>query len=87
MRREVLSPTPPVECLSMVKVWRGVASKVSPEKRMALGEGGELFGIQDRAEEDGHEEGGDLGVGDEEILGGAVDDGFDEGLDFGFGED
>ncbi len=31
MRREVLSPTPPVECLSMVKVWSGVASNVSPE--------------------------------------------------------
>lgn len=31
MRREVLSPTPPVECLSMVKLWRGAASKVSPE--------------------------------------------------------
>ena len=31
MSSEVLSPTPPVECLSIVKVWSGVASKVSPE--------------------------------------------------------
>jgi len=31
MSRDVLSPTPPVECLSIVKVWRGAASKVSPE--------------------------------------------------------
>ena len=35
MSSEVLSPTPPVECLSTVKVWSGAASKVSPEKRMA----------------------------------------------------
>ena len=38
------------------------------------------------AQEDGHEEGGDLGVGDELILRGAVDDGADEGLDLGVGE-
>ena len=36
MRREVLSPTPPVECLSTVNVCSGAASKTSPEKRMAL---------------------------------------------------
>ena len=36
--------------------------------------------------EDGHEEGGDLGVGDELVVGGAVDDGSDEGLDFGVGK-
>ena len=39
------------------------------------------------AMEDGHEEGGDLGVGDELVGWGAVDDGADEGLDFGVGED
>ncbi len=35
MSRLVLSPTPPVECLSTVKVPSGRESKVSPEKRMA----------------------------------------------------
>ncbi len=50
------------------------------------GEGGELVGVE-AALEDGHEEGGDLGVGDELFFGGAVDDGADEGLDFGIGED
>jgi hypothetical protein len=37
--------------------------------------------------EDGHEEGGDLGVGDELIGWGAVDDGADEGFNFGVAED
>ena len=32
---EVLSPTPPVECLSTVKEWSDEVSSVSPEKRMA----------------------------------------------------
>jgi hypothetical protein len=50
------------------------------------GEGGELVGIE-AALEDGHEEGGDLGVGDELVFRGAVDDGVDELLDFGVGED
>ena len=45
---------------------------------MAVGEGGELAGVE-AALEDGHEEGGDLGVGDELVFGGAVDDGADEG--------
>ncbi len=31
MRSEVLSPTPPVECLSIVNVRRGEALKTSPE--------------------------------------------------------
>jgi len=37
--------------------------------------------------EDGHEEGCDLGVGDELFFGGAVDEGVDEGLDLIVGED
>ncbi len=49
------------------------------------GEGGELAGVE-AALEDGHEEAGDLGVGDELLFGGAVDDGVDEGLDLGVGE-
>ena len=32
---EVLSPTPPVECLSTAKEWSDEVSSVSPEKRMA----------------------------------------------------
>ena len=35
MSREVLSPTPPVECLAMVYVPSGLASKTSPELRIA----------------------------------------------------
>ena len=49
------------------------------------GEGGELARVE-ASEEDGHEEGGDLGVGDELFLGGAVDDGVDEGTDLLVGE-
>jgi hypothetical protein len=37
--------------------------------------------------EDGHEEGGDLGVGDELFLRRAMDESVDEGLDFSVGED
>ena len=36
MRREVLSPTPPVECLSTRTEVRGERSKTSPEVRMAV---------------------------------------------------
>ncbi len=41
---------------------------------------GELAGVE-AAQEDRHQESGDLGVGDEMLLGGAVDDGSDEGMD------
>jgi len=50
------------------------------------GEGGELAWVES-ALEDGHEECGDLGVGDELVGWGAVDDGADEGFDFGIAED
>ena len=36
---------------------------------------------------DGHEEGGDLGVGDELLFGSAVDECVDESVDLGVGED
>ena len=49
------------------------------------GEGGELLRAE-AALEDCHEEAGDLGIGDDLVVGGAVDDGSDEGLDFGVGE-
>ena len=49
------------------------------------GKGSELLRAE-AAEEDGHEEGGDLSVGDELVVGGAVDDGADEGVDFVVGE-
>jgi len=49
------------------------------------GEGGELVG-REASLEDCHEECGDLGVGDELVVGGAVDDGTDEGFDFGVGK-
>lgn len=49
------------------------------------GEGGKLVLIES-ALEDGHEKRGDLGVGDELMLRGAVDYGSNEGLDFGVGE-
>ena len=49
------------------------------------GEGGELVG-REASLEDGHEEGGDLSVGDELVVGCAVDDGADEGFDLGVGE-
>jgi len=50
-----------------------------------LGECGEFSGLE-AAEEDGHQEGGDLAVGDELPSRGALDDGEDEGADFGVGE-
>src|SRR6185312_3199637 len=54
-----------------------------------LGEGGELAGVE-AAKEDGHEEGGDLGVGnsvrDELVFWSAIDYGTDEGLDLSVGE-
>ncbi len=50
-----------------------------------FGEGGELARVE-AAEKDSHEEGRDLGVGDELSCRGAVDDGVDEGADFGVGE-
>ena len=50
-----------------------------------LGECGKFSGIE-AAEKDGHQEGGDLGVGDELPFWGAIDDGEDEGADLGVGE-
>ena len=50
-----------------------------------FGEGGEFARVE-ATEEDCHEEGCNLGVGDELSLGGAVDDGVDEGADLGVGE-
>jgi len=50
------------------------------------GEGGEFVGVEATLE-DSHEEGCDLGVGDELFFRGAVDDGSDEGFDFDVGED
>ncbi len=50
------------------------------------GEGGELVRVES-ALEDGHEECGDLGVGDELVGWGTVDDGADEGSDFVLAED
>lgn len=44
------------------------------------GEGGELLWVE-AVVEDGHEEGGDLGVGDELFLWRALNEGVDEGLD------
>jgi hypothetical protein len=50
-----------------------------------LGECGQLPCVE-AAEEDGHEERGDLGVGDELLCWGAIDDGEDEGADLGVSE-
>src|SRR5437899_2888716 len=50
-----------------------------------LGECGQLSRIE-AAEKDGHQEGGDLGVGHELPFWGAIDDGEDEGADLGVGE-
>ena len=48
MSREVLSPTPPVECLSTVKALREVVSSVSPEKRIALVRAASSAGLRPR---------------------------------------
>src|SRR3981081_4059168 len=50
-----------------------------------LGECGQFSRIE-AAEKDGHQEGGDLGVGDELPFWGALDDGEDEGADLGVSE-
>ena len=50
-----------------------------------LGEGGEFSRVE-AAQKDGHQEGGDLGVGNELPFWGAIDDGEDEGADLGVGE-
>ena len=46
--RDVLSPTPPVECLSTVKEWSGAGSKTSPEKRMAWVSAASSWGLSPR---------------------------------------
>ena len=53
---------------------------------MASGESGEFL-RGEAAVEDGHEEGGDLALGDGWIRGVEVDYGVDEGVDLGVGED
>jgi hypothetical protein len=54
-------------------------------KAHGLGECGQLSRIE-AAEEDGHQEGGDLGVGHKLSCWGAIDDGEDEAADLGVGE-
>lgn len=50
-----------------------------------FGERGQLSRIE-TAEKDGHQKGGDLGVGDELSCGGALDDGMNKGADLCVGE-
>ena len=73
--REVLSPTPPVECLSTAAGPGRDQSSLSPERTIAPVRCGRLVGVH-AAQDDGHEQGGELVVGPGAV-GGAVDEGVD----------
>ena len=61
--RLVLSPTPPVECLSTLTPGMEERSTISPDCSHAVGEGAD-FAVGHAGEKDGHQERGSLIVGD-----------------------
>ena len=63
MRKESLSPTPPVECLSAVGPWSFRRSSTSPDRSISHGEGEGLLHVE-ASKADRHEEGRGLVVGD-----------------------